>query len=520
MRLRITLAALLLALAATAQQRKPNVVMVVIDGLSWQDMSAGGATPNIDRLYSQALHLADHHTDPIDAAGIASVLTGKYASRVGVWHDFAGRSMLNPDEATIAQLFSEEGYATALSGKWDLGCGAGYAPGQRGFGQTLTFNGRLPGQTPDDWANDGMDDNYLLNGIPAQFTGYCNDVWMEWAGSFIKEYRDQPFFCMIAPCGWDGMAQRSVDGGLGSLRSMINGMGLEDNTIIVLTGSNGRGTFGQRHRVPCLIYYRDGQLDGGMAFQEPSAHIDLLPTLAELCGITVDPADSHDGISLVKEFRAIYNPAILRFPSHRTIVVHDQRVDIPERYKDYCVIDGQWRMTGGALYDMDADPGMEHDLSRSQPQRLRSMQAAYGQWWDHISPGIARGSEIAVGDPAEPLTRLTCNDWREASADTWDVGTVRSRRQGNGWWAVNVLRTGSYKVTLRACPYGQPDTLDACKVSVVAADGKWEAECDPGDREAMMTIEIKAGSHRLQATLADATGKTRGVPVVYLEFIE
>lgn len=59
--------------------------------------------------------------DPICAPTRASLLTGRYSSRVGVWHTIMGRSLLWPGEITMADMFRGSGYRTGISGKWHLG---------------------------------------------------------------------------------------------------------------------------------------------------------------------------------------------------------------------------------------------------------------------------------------------------------------------------------------------------------------------------------------------------------------
>ena len=80
--------------------------MIVTDDQGYGDMSCHGnpwlQTPNLDRLYGDSVRLEDYHVDPVCTPTRASLMTGRYSSRVGAWAVTEGRQLLNADEVTMA----------------------------------------------------------------------------------------------------------------------------------------------------------------------------------------------------------------------------------------------------------------------------------------------------------------------------------------------------------------------------------------------------------------------------------
>jgi arylsulfatase A-like enzyme len=184
------------------QGKPPNVVLVVTDDQGYGDLGCHGnpilRTPNLDALYRQSVRLTDFHVGPTCAPTRASLMTGRYCNRTGVWHTIMGRSLLRRDEVTMADVFAAGGYRTGIFGKWHLGDNYPFRPQDRGFHEVLVHGGGGVGQTPDTWGNDYFDDTYLHNGTPEKFSGYCTDVWFDGAMRFIEANRDRPFFAYLA----------------------------------------------------------------------------------------------------------------------------------------------------------------------------------------------------------------------------------------------------------------------------------------------------------------------------------
>tara|TARA_X000000950_G_scaffold53237_1_gene63139 strand:- start:2369 stop:2908 length:540 start_codon:yes stop_codon:yes gene_type:complete len=170
------------------------------DDQGYGDIAAHGnpwiQTPELDKLYSESLRLTDFHVGTTCTPTRAGLLTGRNCNEVGAWHTVGGRSLLNLEETTLAEVLKENGYKTAMFGKWHLGDNSPYLPNNRGFDETLIHGGGGVGQTPDYWDNDYYDDTYFRNGIPEKFEGYATDIWFNEAISFIKKEKKKTIFLL------------------------------------------------------------------------------------------------------------------------------------------------------------------------------------------------------------------------------------------------------------------------------------------------------------------------------------
>ena len=325
------------ARAGGPHPRKPNVILVVTDDQGYGDMSCHGnqvlQTPAIDALHRDGLCLTDFHVNPCCSPTRAALMTGRYSSRVGVWHTVLGRSLLRAGETTMANVFAANGYRTGMFGKWHLGDSYPFRPHDRGFQEALYHGGGAIGNSPDYWGNHYFDDTSFRNGKPEKFQGYCTDVWFGEAIQFIRANKDRPFFCYLptnvphypllvaekyfqpfAGKVPDSMAHYygmlvNFDENLARLRRELRQLGLEENTILIFLSDNGTadgveldkdgyptagfnaGMKGDKlseyeggHRVPCLVSWPAGGIHGGREVTRLAAHIDLLPTLIDLCG--------------------------------------------------------------------------------------------------------------------------------------------------------------------------------------------------------------------------------------------
>ncbi|MCA9108923.1 MAG: sulfatase-like hydrolase/transferase, partial [Planctomycetaceae bacterium] len=198
----ILLAAILFAAVPCFAANRPNVILVVTDDQGYGDIAAHGnemiRTPNLDRLHGESVRLTDFHVDPTCSPTRSALMTGRYSTRTGVWHTIMGRSIMSPDELTLAEALAAGGYRTGMFGKWHLGDNSPCRPQDQGFEQTWHHGGGGITQTPDWWGNDYFDDTYINeHGEPQAFEGYCTDVWFETALEFINQHKngDAPFFC-------------------------------------------------------------------------------------------------------------------------------------------------------------------------------------------------------------------------------------------------------------------------------------------------------------------------------------
>jgi arylsulfatase A-like enzyme len=115
---------------AQNQLQKPNVIYIYGDDVGYGDLSCNGAktisTPNINKLAKQGVLFTNMHSTAAQCTPSRfSLLTGEYAWRypgTGIAPGDAAM-VINPDRFTLADLFKESGYRTAVIGKWHLGVG-------------------------------------------------------------------------------------------------------------------------------------------------------------------------------------------------------------------------------------------------------------------------------------------------------------------------------------------------------------------------------------------------------------
>jgi arylsulfatase A-like enzyme len=554
-----------------AQRKRPNVVLVITDDQGYGDLGCHGnqviQTPNLDQLYAQSIRLTDFHVDPTCSPTRSALMTGHYSTRTGVWHTIMGRSLLGKDEVTMADVFSTSGYRTGIFGKWHLGDNYPFRPQARGFGDVLIHGGGGVGQGTDYWGNDYFDDTYRHNGKLKAFKGYCTDVWFDNALRFIESNKDRPFFCYLttnAPHGPYLVAERykkiyegkenvpnaafygmitNIDENIGRLLEKLKALNLEKDTILIFMTDNGtaagfrrgagfnagmRGSKGSEydggHRVPCFIRWPGGGISGGRDINRLTAHIDVLPTLIELCGLK-KPADvKFDGASLVPLLK---NKSIRWF--ERTLLVHSQRIEHPEKWRKSAVMTERWRLVNGKeLYDIEADPGQTNNIADKHPKVVETLRKAYEEWWEDLSQQFDKYCRIIIGSDEENPCLLMSHDWHSPNP-VWSQGAVRAGGKSNGFWAVEAARGGTYEFALRRWPIevDKPITasiakgkaIEANKARLKIADVDVSKPVSADTHAVTFRVQLKAGKTQLQTWFINDKGESRGAYYVYVKRI-
>ncbi len=484
-------------LARAQSTSPPNVVFIITDDQGYGDLACHGhpslQTPHLDRLASESVSLDDFHVAPTCSPTRAALLTGRWSNRTGVWHTIMGRSMLRSNEVTVASLFSEAGYATGMFGKWHLGDNYPFRPEDRGFTEVLRHGGGGVGQTPDYWNNAYFDDTYFLNGAPEPTEGYCTDVFFRYAAAFIRRQAaaGKPFFAYIstnAPHGpnhappefaapyeeqypvnvahFFGMIA-NIDHNVGQLREMLAEEGIAENTIFIFTTDNGtatgravfdggmRGAKGSEydggHRVPFFLHWPAQGWTSARKIDTISAHVDIVPTLLDLCGLPRPEEIEFDGRSL----RPLIEGDAEDWPD-RILVTDSQRVKDPIKWRQSAVMTDRWRLVNGEeLYDIDADPKQRDNIAGDHPAVVERLTAFYEEWWAELEPTFAEPARIVVGSDEENPSRLTCHDWITTGLTPWNQGHIRdadAKPANIGFWNLEVARAGDYQLTLRRWP--------------------------------------------------------------------
>src|SRR5947209_4791841 len=181
------------ARAIAAQEKRPNVVVLLADDQGWGDLSVNGntnlSTPRIDSLARDGAVLERFFVCPVCSPTRAEFLTGRYHPRGGVWNVSTGGERLNLSEKTLADTFKAAGYATGAFGKWHNGTQYPYHPNARGFEEYYGFTSGHWGE----YFNPPLDHN----GRMVRGHGYITDDLTEHALAFIEHNRDRPFFCYV-----------------------------------------------------------------------------------------------------------------------------------------------------------------------------------------------------------------------------------------------------------------------------------------------------------------------------------
>ncbi|QGJ70760.1 N-acetylgalactosamine 6-sulfate sulfatase [Planctomycetales bacterium 10988] len=496
--LSIVLFGSMLAPLTSQAEERPNVILIMTDDQGYGDMSCHGnpylKTPAIDSLYRESIQLTDFHVDPTCSPTRSALMTGRYSPRTGVWHTVMGRSMLRKDEVTLADVFAENGYRTGMIGKWHLGDNHPFFPEERGFDYVLAHGGGGIGQTPDFWGNDYYDDVYYQGSVPVQEAGYCTDVFFEAATKFISAPQNKPFFCYLATnvphsprivpeqyskpyqdipgvsAEFYGMLA-NFDENLGRLLKHLETTGLAENTILIFMTDNGsadgfynagmRGKKGSAydggHRVPCFIRWPSKFGRTPRAVDQITAHVDLFPTLLELCGLEEYDPPPRDGTSLVPLLEGKDDW------KERTLFVQSHRIDHPEPWRQSAVMTQRWRLVDGKqLFDVSHDPGQKKDVAADHPEVVEQLRGEYEAYYRSVSERFDEYTSIILGTEANEPDHLTAHDWHTGkSLPPWNQDKVQQMPEVNGYWVVDVATPGKYRFTMRHFPAVEPKTLQA-----------------------------------------------------------
>jgi arylsulfatase A-like enzyme len=553
---------------------KPNVILIMTDDQGYGDLSCHGnpvlKTPHLDRLYHESIRLTDFHVSSFCTPTRAALMTGRYPARTGAYRTSSGRTMMHPEERTMAHWFAESGYRTGMIGKWHLGDSAPHRPQDRGFQDVVWHRCGGVGQASDYWGNDYFDDTYERNGKFEKFEGYCTDVWFSEAKRFIRENKDRPFFLYLAPNAphgpyrvdpkWSEPYQQSVrwnngaefygmvaniDHNLGLLREELDREGLSEDTIFIFMTDNGTangaafdgltseavkgfnaGMRGKKssvyeggHRVPFFIHWPGGGLAGGKDIGALAAHLDVLPTLADLCGVPIRDDYYLDGTSFKRLLKD--RPDL---PHRDHLVVQFQGgpyfMDNPKPWEFACVLKDSWRLIDGVeLYNVRKDPAQRTNVAARFPEVVSELRSLYMPFWEGVSPGM-RPVSIDLGNPAQNPTVLCSQDWYMPTGNPpWNFGSIRKLPAVTGPWMVDVQRSGRYQITLRQLPKEADHVIVADRARVQIAGLVFEREIPEGSSGVAFEMDLPKGKSRFQTWLHTPDGQAGGAYFAEVEWV-
>ncbi|MDX9882982.1 MAG: arylsulfatase [Prolixibacteraceae bacterium] len=472
---------------------KPNVIVVLSDDQGYGDFSCHGnpvlKTPALDRLHSESIRFGNFHVSPLCTPTRGQLMTGLDAMRNGAATVLTGRNLLRRDIITMPEIFSKNGYATGIFGKWHLGDNYPDRPMDRGFQKCVWHKGwGLLSEIEFD--NDYYETRYLDSLETKQSGEYCTNLWFGKAIEWMEKTaaKKQPFFTYLAlnaPHGpFDSPAQdynfyrnqvtdsvtacflgmvRNIDRNMARLDEWLEKSGLKNNTLLVFMNDNG-GTGGVElynagmrdkkgsnyeggHRAACFMRWPDGNLTGGRTIADATQIQDLLPTFIDLCGLQADVSYPFDGKSLAS--------TLLKSKplNDRMFVVQYGGHVQPEKYFS-CVVWDSWRLVGNdELYDLSADPGQKNNVAKMYPERMDKMQVFYENWWKEIEPGINNIIPVVVGSEKENPVIFNSDNWVDGAVNTqWKVAQAGGSPQGDTTY-IQVAKDGKYKIELSRWPF-------------------------------------------------------------------
>ncbi|MFH1920004.1 MAG: arylsulfatase [Planctomycetota bacterium] len=532
--------------ASPAEPGKPNVVLILTDDQGWGDVRSHDNdlvdTPVHDRLASQGARFDRLYVSPVCAPTRASLLTGRYHLRSGVHGVTRAYETMRAEEVTVAEVFRSAGYATGCFGKWHNGAHFPNHPNGQGFEEFVGFCGGH-------WTL-YFDTRLEHNGRPIKTTGYIADVLTDAALSFLRKNKDRPFllylpyntphspfqvpdryFDKYKARGLDdtlacvyGMVE-NIDDNLGRVLAALDELKLADDTVVVFTTDNGpnterfnggmRGRKGSVHeggvRVPLFIRW-PGHVRPGTTVTQIASHIDLLPTLVELCGVPMPETLPLDGVSLVPllEGQTADWPDRMIF-SHwmgGEQVLPNRGSVRSQRYR------GVFERKGWQLYDMVDDPGETKDLAGEQAETLDKLRAAYDAWFADVTRAGFDPIPVPVGHPERPLVVLPGHEAFLHPAMGEGISYGGRAGWANDWvanwtsldsyprWEVDVVRGGRYEITLMyVCPAADVGSKIRVEVGGKSLEGVVREAYDPPPIPRPDRVPLKEAMDRLWAPL-------------------
>lgn len=428
--------------AQKGDSQRPNVVLIITDDVGYGDLGSYGApdvrTPNIDRLARDGVRLTDFYANGATCTPTrAGLISGRYQQRFGLEQPLgAGGAVdaergLSPTGRSLPQLLKNNGYATALVGKWHLGWKSEFSPTAHGFDYFFGFkSGYVDYYQHTAGANAPVKADLFENDRPVAAPGYMTDLITERSVRFIEQNAKRPFFLDVSynaahwpyqrpdepstardaarhlgpfdePTGtradYVAMLERA-DEGVGRIIEALDKAGLRGNTLVIFTNDNGgewlsRNTPLFHHkgsvweggiRVPAIIRWpvriRAGRVSGQVGIT-----MDLTASILAATGTPAPPETRLDGVNLlpVLEGRA---PEIERTLFWRVTGARTQQA----------VRSGEWKLLldGGRpmLFNLRTDIGERNNLIGHRSDVARRLRPLLVAWQEDVDAEAKRAT--------------------------------------------------------------------------------------------------------------------------------
>jgi len=405
--------ATILLVKAMLPESKPNIVLIMADDMGYECLGCNGSTeyktPNLDRLAVGGLRFTNCYSQPLCTPSRVKIMTGKYNYRN--YQDFG---YLNPDQKTFGNLLQDAGYATCISGKWQLnglnrnneGNQDVSRPYHFGFDEYCLWQLHHKKSSGERFANPLITQNGI--DLTRDEDAYGPDIFCEFVLDFIDREAGNPFFVYypmvmvhdpFVPTPdspeWDDQSRRYendtvyfddmmayTDKIARRIIDKLKEKEVWENTLFIFTADNGthptvlsdtyngqvKGGKGYSintgNHVPFLLSWKD-KYDGGRVVDELIDFADILPTFCETAGIKNSnfhtdgqsflPLLKGNGTAGKKEILIHYTPRWGKnFPHNRW------------------VMDGGYKLyRDGGFYNTTDDPLEENPLAELSPEEKK-----------------------------------------------------------------------------------------------------------------------------------------------------
>ena len=421
----------------SAEQTKPNVILIYIDDLGYGDIGSYGCkdipTPNIDQLAAEGVRCtASYITNPPCCPSRCSLMMGQYGQRFGKYGMSRGLP-IPTDRPTIANFLQGEGYVTGQIGKWDIGTRK-QGPLFTGFREvarnppkkkyTKKEIADLPPSLATAIKRKGGKSKYFCvnaSGETMWLTDYDGDMMTD----FVDTYKDEPFFLYWSPEAVhspsiespESLMKRttakgkrrklagaivSVDDQVGKLIKALKKNNLRENTLVIFSSDNGanggeegssapytggKGLGTQKEgwvRVP-TIFSMPGTLPEGKQFDGLIANFDFYSTAASLVG--GKQPDHCDGVNLIPYLQGdiTADPHEYLFWLNNEPGDAERRHLIAVRWKDWRLYK-KYKKDTWQLFNLASDPREEANVAARFPKVVIQMAARHTAWKKTLEP--------------------------------------------------------------------------------------------------------------------------------------
>jgi len=384
----------------------------MVDDMGYHDLGCYGSktilTPNLDKLAQEGIRFTNAYSgDTVCASARSTLMTGTHKGHTPVRGNSGGIPLF-PEDVTVAEVLKKAGYVTGGFGKWGLGNqGKNGAAEKQGFD---TFFGYY-----NQWHAHTYYTHLYKNSQKVELNGrYTHHAIYDETIKFIKENKDKPFFlyCPWTPphsayqipedepawalykdkpwkhdarcaAAMDSMMDRQV----GEIVSLLKELKIDDNTILFFTSDNGaakrfdgvhnssgkmQGFKRSLHeggiRVPMIVRW-PGKIKPGQTNDLPWYFPDVMPTLAELAGVSQEVPKLVNGISVL--------PTILgKGEQQKRDYMFWQFGHIDKGMRAVRIDNWKGLKKGDsfALYDLNNDIEEKNDLSAKNPEMAARMK--------------------------------------------------------------------------------------------------------------------------------------------------